>query len=92
LTLASRIRRLSCGKTRDLIAGLRATASENTRTVYIPPGLPIREIQNTLNIQNESAETIAAITEDIINSKMGAVVIWGDGQKLLLTPPFPLSE
>jgi hypothetical protein len=92
LALVFQKRHISCGNMRDLIGGLKATASENAYMLYLPPGLANAEIENYTKILGESPETIVTVSESVISSKTGAVIIWGPSQKLLLIPPFPISE
>jgi hypothetical protein len=89
--LASRQYQLNRLKTLDLLNGLE-TAGEQAVSIYLPPGLAgsdIRElIDNALPTQDITAEIAGMAT----TSPTGAVILWGVTQKLLVRPPFHLTE
>jgi len=60
-------------------------------SVYLPPGFPIREIEDLL--QKGKAQSIPdELSQLASSSKNGAIIFCGDIRKCLVLPPFPISE
>ena len=76
----------------ELLDELENTGDVVASTVYLPAGLPIDSIKEALH--NSCGET--GFPEElpgmIASLKNGAVLFWGGGRKLLVSPPFPLQE
>jgi hypothetical protein len=59
-----------------------------TKSLYIPIGLSLPEVERMLEQQAISPE----LAELAVGSKTGAVIFWGPSRIYLVTPPFPIME
>ncbi|MFC2062775.1 Vms1/Ankzf1 family peptidyl-tRNA hydrolase [Chloroflexota bacterium] len=60
-------------------------------SLYLPPGFSVSEIGDSL--RRSSAYPIPGdLNLSALNTRNGAAIFWGDTQKCLVIPPFPLSE
>lgn len=89
--LVSRQYRLNRLKTLDLLNELQAVGSEAV-SIYLPPGLAESDIQGliakALPAQDISTEIIGLAAV----SPTGTITLWSTSRKLLIRPPFPLTE
>lgn len=64
---------------------------EEAISVFIPAGISVLEAENTLG----SIE-VSQISQDVIksvgNSLTGSIVFWGNTQRYVISPPFPIKE
>jgi hypothetical protein len=69
---------------------------ENTddaaNTIYLPPGLSVREISDILQGVAGKVVVPEALQEMIVHSRTGGVVFWGSARKCLVFPPFPIEK
>ncbi len=76
-----------------LLDELEAAASPAT-SLYIPYDLPASEVEKTLKapLGTGVAEIMPDIAEAVGRSKTGGAIFWGEENKYLVLPPFPLEE
>ena len=67
-----------------------ATASGAAWSLYLPRGSPTLEVETILRRELEPQQLEDAVTA-ISKSATGAVLFWGDRNKYLIQPPFPLG-
>ncbi len=60
-------------------------------SIYIPSGLSTDEIEDFCNVSS-TEELPSELYQIIADSTNGAAVFWGDRQKYLVLPPFPLRN
>lgn len=71
----------------------RLEASGNRAvSVYLPPGLSEPDIRNLLDSVINTEEIPPNMVEIAMASQSGAMILWGAPQRLLIRPPFPLTE
>ena len=92
MTLFSRKRTLSREKMLELLVELTAAPSENAHTLYLPPQLSPTELEDNIKIVPEPHDVITQLSKNAVRSKTGAVIFWNNHYKLLVIPPFPISE
>lgn len=92
MTLISIKQTLSRSGTLDLLNGLSAAPSDNAHTLYLPPQLPLEELEDIIKRVGESPDLVTKLREIATRSKTGTVIFWSSRQKLLVMPPFRLSE
>ena len=61
-------------------------------SLYIPPAVPISEIERSLAIAVENEDIQADIARVISRSITGAALFWGSTVRCLVLPPFPINE
>ena len=61
-------------------------------SLYIPPGISKEEITRIPGISSEVKDLLPDITRELTQSKTGAVLFWGEQDKYLVLPPFPVTE
>jgi len=79
-------------KMQEFLAELEKTPEPAARTVYLPPGLSVPEIENllgTVHLEKTLPEGLPQIAE---HSRTGAALFWGEARKCLVLPPFPIKE
>lgn len=74
----------------DLLGGLEATGGE-VRSLYFPPGGPVREIAGPVS-KALAHEITESELERVLSSPTGAVLFWGEPYRLVVLPPFPVKE
>lgn len=70
-------------------------ANESRATsLYLPYNLLPAEVDKALKapLGSDMEEVLPDITEAIVRSKTGAVLLWGEQGKYLVLPPFPVKE
>ena len=91
--VVSRRRRLNRVRTLRLLDELVASGGPGV-SLYTPAGLPSADVEKAvgaalgLGFQEISREVIEAVGR----SKTGAVLFWGDNEKCMVLPPFPVGE
>ncbi len=70
------------------------TAEGSATSLYIPHDLPAPEVEKTLRapLGPGIEEAMSHISENVGRSKTGRVIFWGEENKYLVLPPFPLEE
>ncbi len=58
---------------------------------YLPPGLPVPEIESLIKDLTLENEVASEITKIVADSATGGVLFWGNVHKCLAIPPFPLQ-
>jgi len=76
----------------EFLDRLENTDDAAASTVYLPPGLSADKIEDILQSIAGKAALPAELTGLIARSRNGSVLFWGDSQKYLICPPFPLKE
>ncbi len=61
-------------------------------TIYIPRGLSVSGVEKTLAIVPDTGEVSPDIAAEAVKSTTGAVLFWGEQQKYMVLPPFPVAE
>lgn len=89
--LVSRQYRLNRLKTLDLLNGLE-TVGEQAVSIYLPPGLEESENRELLNNSLPAQDIPAEIAGLVAASQTGAAIFREAARKLLIRPPFPLTE
>ena len=67
-------------------------ASGSATSLYIPPGMPVPEIERMLNIASVGEEVLTDVSKLVSRSATGAVLFWDEQGKCLVLPPFPITE
>jgi peptide subunit release factor 1 (eRF1) len=93
--LVSTDRLLTRQKTLSLLDELDANESQAT-SLYLPHNLPPTEVDKALRAPLGSdildiLKVLPDITEAIVSSRTGAVLLWGEQGKYLVVPPFPVK-
>ena len=76
----------------EFLAELEKTPGPAARTVYLPSGLSVPEIENllgTVHFEKTLPKDLPQIAE---HSRTGAALFWGNVRKCLVLPPFPIKE
>jgi len=68
------------------------TASGSARSLYIPPGSAMPEIEKILETVLEAEQIPPNLAKVVTNSTTGAILFWGEQHKYLILPPFPITE
>lgn len=84
--------RLTRPKTLEFLGKLSGDPGETSLTLYLPPRLSPTELENLLKEIPAALAVAAKLKEIITASPTGAVIFWGEKQKCLVAPPFPVSE
>ena len=66
--------------------------SGRATSVFVPRLVPELELEKTLGIVINSEEFMSNVITEITRSEMGAVLFWGERERCLVLPPFPISE
>jgi len=82
---------LSRSKTLLLIDELQV-AEDPAISLYIPPNMPLCQIEQTLKKAAVAVESISEAADIAAGAKNGAVLLWGEQRKYLILPPFPVEE
>jgi hypothetical protein len=61
-------------------------------TLYLPPGSPKNNIAGLLETIIEAESIPDKLKEYIQDSPTGAIIIWGEQDRYLLLPPFPIQK
>jgi hypothetical protein len=91
VTLISR-RLLSRAKMLEFLGELARVPGGEARSLYLPPGLPHAEFENSLKEVAEQTKISPEIAELAHNSKTGSVLFLSPEQAYLVLPPFPIAE
>lgn len=91
MTFKSQMFFLSRRKMLEFLRGLEETAEPSAVSLYIPPGLPLSDIEYLLD-ETDTQPLPEKITKTIVSSKSGAALFRSDSQNHLILPPFPLRE
>jgi len=67
-------------------------ASDEAVSLYLPPGLPLQEIEGLINRLPIPAITIPDVVRVAADSYSGSVIFWGESRKYLVIPPFPAKD
>jgi len=89
--LVSTRRKYKRGRMLRLLRELQES-SEHALTLYIPAGLTPPEIEKMLVLPLGGEDIIPDITSAASLSPRGAVLLWGEGGKHMVLPPFPVTE
>ncbi len=89
MTLALRKRVLSRTRTPGFLEGL---SGAECLTLYLPPHLPEKTLENALQQIRESSDILNELTRIAGRSETGAAVFWGPEVKYAVLPSFPISE
>lgn len=91
--LISKRRRLTREKMLRLLEELEDVEGPAT-SLYVPSDLPLPEVEKTLKVPLGPGveEVLPDIAEAVGRSKTGAVIFWGEQDKYLVLPPFPVKE
>ena len=76
----------------EFLQGLEAGDDSAAITLYLPAGLSADKIEATLKNYAGRAGLPPELTDIIGQSRNGGVLFWGNKEKLLVSPPFPLKE
>lgn len=79
-------------KTLDLLEKLTTIPSDINLTLYLPSRLTPQELKNSLKEIPAPADITTRLSQLITSSANGVVVFWGENQKQLVVPPFPVTE
>ncbi len=89
--LVSRYLRLSRLKMLGLLDELEEAGGEAV-SLYVPPGLPRQDTESLV----ERVKAAQSVAPDIVaraaHSQTGAALLWGLSRRLLISPPFPVTE
>ena len=75
----------------EFLNKLEETTDPDATSLYMPPGLPISEIEDLLG-KTKTQSTPGELTQVVASSKNGAILFWGSTRKCLVLPPFPFRE
>jgi len=89
--ISSRGFRLSRSRMFSLLEEL-ALKEERALSLYLPRGMPLARIENSLKKVFATAGMPSGMAEIINGSETGAVLFWGPTRKYLILPPFPIGE
>lgn len=86
-------RRFTRQKMLHLLNELEAAEGPAT-SLYIPHDLPAPEVEKTLRapLGPGIEEAIPDISDAVAHSRTGAAIFWGEQNKYLVLPPFPIKE
>lgn len=68
------------------------TADGLAVSFYMPTGVTESEVEKTLNVVAGTDEVLPDIARAVARSTTGAVLFWGENEKCLVVPPFPIKE
>ncbi|HSW56930.1 MAG TPA: Vms1/Ankzf1 family peptidyl-tRNA hydrolase [Dehalococcoidales bacterium] len=66
--------------------------SQQIASLYVPPGYAPKTIEGLLETSIEKSRIPPEAVKAINESATGAVIFWGDDQRYLIMPPFPILE
>ncbi len=78
-------------KTLDFLETL-ASSDEDFQTLYLPPNLPTKELENALSDLHSSVDVTDEFIDLAGRSATGAVFFIGAQNKYIVVPPFPVAE
>jgi len=81
--------------TRNKILSILVELEQNREiatTLYLPAGISTNEVGSYLKQISAMEYIMTDMTESIISSQTGAVIFWGQTQKRLILPPFPVKD
>ena len=84
-------RRLTRARLLDLLSELETARAKGTST-YLPPGIGAREIEASLGLVLDLPAERSDVATRVAKSPTGAVVLWGDGIRCVILPPFPIPD
>lgn len=61
-------------------------------TLYLPSGMPLNEVQFYLKQIQVLEPAEPDLSKNIVLSRTGAVILWGQTHKLLILPSFPVTD
>ncbi|HEX9896659.1 MAG TPA: Vms1/Ankzf1 family peptidyl-tRNA hydrolase [Dehalococcoidales bacterium] len=67
-------------------------AGEIATTLYLPPGISQTEVDSYLRQIPAIAPVSAEVSKNIVTSQTGAVIFWGQTNRRLIVPPFPIKD
>ena len=76
----------------ELLDGLEGAGDSAATTLYLPPGLSAGKIQDLLKSAVDEAALQVELAEIMARSRNGGALFWGNKEKYLVSPPFPLRE
>lgn len=91
MTLISRRFLLRRSKMAMFLNDIEQLRESDSISIYIPPGSSEPEVEDLLN-KVMSSPIPNNLGQLAVGAKNGAAIFWGDKQKCLVVPPFPLSE
>ncbi len=91
MTFRSQMFFLGRGKMLEFLRGLEETADTSAVSLYLPPGLPLSDIECLLD-ETDRQPLPEEIMKTIVSSKSGVALFRSDSQNHLILPPFPLRE
>ena len=74
------------------LENLSALPDDINLTLYLPPRLPTTELESLLKEIHALPTISAKLLEIAAPSTNGAVIFWGEKQKYLVVPPFPVQD
>ena len=92
MTLVSKRFLLRRSKMMRLLIDIEKLGESGSISIYIPPGSSESEVEELLNKVKESCPIPNNLSQLAVSAKNGAAIFWGDKQKCLVSPPFPLNE
>lgn len=82
---------LSRAKMLQLLGELEKTPGDEAWSLYLPPGLPPAEVENSLKEMPAPPDILPELAELATTSKTGAALFWGAEARYLVSPPFPIA-
>jgi len=76
----------------EFIGGLTAAPADYAWTLYLPPQMPPTELEDSIKKLSEPHDVIAQLAKNALQSKTGSIIFWSSQKKLLIIPPFPISQ
>ena len=76
----------------EFLSRLSSNPKENQLTFYLPPLLPPDKLADILQRLPAAASVSNEIHNICTKSQNGAVIFWGQEQKNLIIPPFPIRD
>jgi len=67
-------------------------AGGGAKSVYLPPGLPLPEVESLVRAVVDREAIPPRLTELASGSETGAVLFWGPPRRCLILPPIPVTE
>jgi peptide subunit release factor 1 (eRF1) len=61
-------------------------------SIYVPRGLSVSEVVKTLAVVPDAGQVSPDIAAEAVKSTTGTVLFWGEQQKYMIVPPFPVVE
>ncbi len=83
---------LSRTKMIALLTGMEAAGDIGAKSLYLPPGLPPREIESSLAEVFSPQAVPDGLAKLSADSKTGSCLYRGTGRKIMALPPFPVAE